>query len=133
MMMIRWHHSKLIEHGTGNKIMIEKKKRSIHDAFCVARNLICNNSTVYGGSAAEVACSLVVDAAADKYLGVEQYAIRTFTEALDFVPMALVENSGLQPIETLSAENIPFYEIDCNDVGTNDMREHNVFETLIGK
>lgn len=23
--------------------------------------------------------------------------------------------------------------IDCNDVGTNDMREQNVFETLIGK
>ena len=30
-------------------------------------------------------------------------------------------------------ENIPFYGIDCNDVGTNDMREQNVFETLIGK
>lgn len=23
--------------------------------------------------------------------------------------------------------------IDCNDVGTNNMREQNVFETLIGK
>ena len=99
-----------------------------------------------------------------------QYAIRAFAEALDSVPMALAENSGLQPIETLSAvksqqlkvcdvviyfsfcvfhsvteqsighlwvydeqENIPFYGIDCNDVGTNDMREQNVFETLIGK
>lgn len=30
-------------------------------------------------------------------------------------------------------ENIPFYGIDCNDVGTSDMREQNVFETLIGK
>ena len=32
-----------------------------------------------------------------------QYAIRAFAEALDSVPMALAENSGLQPIETLSA------------------------------
>lgn len=32
-----------------------------------------------------------------------QYAIRAFADALDSVPMALAENSGLQPIETLSA------------------------------
>lgn len=30
-------------------------------------------------------------------------------------------------------ENNPYYGIDCNDVGTNDMCEQNVFETLIGK
>lgn len=32
-----------------------------------------------------------------------QYAIRAFADALDAVPMALAENSGLQPIETLNA------------------------------
>lgn len=30
-------------------------------------------------------------------------------------------------------ESNPYCGIDCNDVGTNDMREQNVFETLIGK
>lgn len=30
-------------------------------------------------------------------------------------------------------EHNPHLGIDCNDVGTNDMREQNVFETLIGK
>jgi hypothetical protein len=30
-------------------------------------------------------------------------------------------------------EGNPFLGIDCNDVGTNDMRQQNVFETLIGK
>ena len=83
--------------------MIEETKRSIHDALCVARNLIRNNSIVYGGGSAEIACSLAVEAGADQYPGVEQYAIRAFAEALDAVPMALAENSGLQPIETLSA------------------------------
>ncbi|KAG7029227.1 T-complex protein 1 subunit epsilon, partial [Cucurbita argyrosperma subsp. argyrosperma] len=124
----------------GNKMMIEETKRSIHDALCVARNLIRNNSIVYGGGSAEISCSVAVEAAADKYPGVEQYAIRAFADALDSVPMALAENSGLQPIETLSAvksqqikENNPYCGIDCNDIGTNDMREQNVFETLIGK
>ncbi|KAG5236165.1 hypothetical protein OIU77_014902 [Salix suchowensis] len=124
----------------GNKMMVEETKRSIHDALCVARNLIRNNSIVYGGGSSEISCSISVEAAADRYPGVEQYAIRAFADALDSVPMALAENSGLQPIETLSAvksqqikENNPYCGIDCNDAGTNDMREQNVFETLIGK
>ncbi|XP_024023880.1 T-complex protein 1 subunit epsilon [Morus notabilis] len=124
----------------GNKMVIEETKRSIHDALCVARNLIRNNSIVYGGGSAEISCSIAVEAAADRYPGVEQYAIRAFADALDAIPMALAENSGLQPIETLSAvksqqikENNHYCGIDCNDVGTNDMREQNVFETLIGK
>lgn len=30
-------------------------------------------------------------------------------------------------------EDNPHLGIDCNDVGTNDMKEQNVFETLSGK
>ncbi|KAG0594054.1 hypothetical protein M758_UG043800 [Ceratodon purpureus] len=33
---------------------------------------------------------------------------------------------------TLQEQN-PHLSIDCNDVGTNDMQEQNVFETLVGK
>ncbi|CAL9085220.1 unnamed protein product [Musa acuminata var. zebrina] len=33
----------------------------------------------------------------------------------------------------LVQENNPCCGIDCNDVGTNNMKEQNVFETLIGK
>ncbi|KAG6426753.1 hypothetical protein SASPL_110986 [Salvia splendens] len=46
----------------------------------------------------------------------------------------LAENSGLQPIETLSAvksQQIKNYMIFSS--GKNDMREQNVFETFIGK
>jgi T-complex protein 1 subunit epsilon len=124
----------------GNKMVIEETKRSLHDALCVARNLIRNNSIVYGGGSAEISCSVAVEAAADRYPGVEQYAIRSFAQALDHVPLALAENSGLPPIDTLTAvkaqqikENNPFCGIDCNDVGTTNMKEQNVFETLIGK
>jgi hypothetical protein len=54
--------------------------------------------------------------------------------------LALAENSGLPSIESLTAvkarqlaESNPHLGIDCNDTGTNDMRDQNVFETLIGK
>ena len=124
----------------GNSMIIEETKRSLHDAICVARNLIRDNSIVYGGGAAEIACSIAVEAAADKVPGVEQYAMRAFADALDSVPIALAENSGLAPIDSLTyvkarqiQEKNPYLGIDCLEMGTNDMKQQNVFETLIGK
>ena len=124
----------------GQKMVIDEIKRSLHDALCVARNLVRTNSIVYGGGSAEIACSLEVEAASDKVAGVEQYAMRAFADALDQVPMALAENSGLDPMTSLTAvkarqisEGNPHLGVDCKCVGTNDMREQNVFETLIGK
>ena len=73
----------------GNKMVVEEGKRSLHDAMCVARNLIKDNRIVYGGGAAEVACSIAVSEFADQQTGIEQYAIRAFADALDDIPMAL--------------------------------------------
>jgi T-complex protein 1 subunit epsilon len=124
----------------GNKMMVDETKRSLHDALCVARNLIRSQSIVYGGGAAELAASLAVEAAADSCAGVEQYAMRAFAEALQAVPLALAENSGLSPIETVASvraaqvkEGNPVLGVDCKGEGTNDMRAQGVFETLIGK
>jgi T-complex protein 1 subunit epsilon len=46
--------------------IIDEAKRSLHDALCVVRNLVRDNRIVYGGGAAEIACSLAVEEAADK-------------------------------------------------------------------
>ena len=62
----------------GNKMILDEIKRSLHDALCVARNLVRDNSIVYGGGSAEIASSLAVEAAADEVVGVEQYAMRAF-------------------------------------------------------
>jgi chaperonin GroEL (HSP60 family) len=48
-------------------MILEETKRSLHDALCVARNLVRDNSVVYGGGAAEISCSLAVEAAADRF------------------------------------------------------------------
>jgi len=86
----------------GNKMVIEEAKRSLHDGLCVCRNLIKDNRILYGGGAVEISCSLTVAAAADKISTIEQYAVRAFADALDSIPLALAENSGLSAIETLS-------------------------------
>ncbi len=124
----------------GNRMIVDEAKRSLHDAMCVVRNLIKDNRVVYGGGSAEVACSLAVSAFADTISGIEQYAVRAFADALDDIPMALAENAGLQPIVEVSniksrqiEEKNPRLGVDCNQIGDNDMRNHLVYETLIGK
>jgi T-complex protein 1 subunit epsilon len=109
-----------------NKMIIDEAKRSLHDALCVVRNLVRDNRVVYGGGAAEIACSLAVEEAANKSPGLEQYAMRAFSEALDSVPMALAENSGLSPIETLASiksrqlkEKNSRLGVDCMQTGSN--------------
>ncbi|XP_042884719.1 T-complex protein 1 subunit epsilon-like [Penaeus japonicus] len=124
----------------GNKMIIEEAKRSIHDALCVVRNLVRNNKIVYGGGAAEVSCALAVSEEADKISTLEQYAFRAFADALESIPLALAENSGLSPIHTLTeckarqvTEKNPALGIDCNSKGTCDMKEQHVIETLHSK
>jgi len=124
----------------GNKMIIEEAKRSLHDAICVVRNLVRDNRIVYGGGAAEMTCSLHIAKEADKISTLEQYAMRSFADALDNIPMALAENSGLNPIVALSdvksqqvKENNPRLGIDCLKKGTNDMKSQNVIETLLAK
>lgn len=123
-----------------NEMIAAEGIRALHDSICVVRNLIRDNRVVYGGGAAELACSLAVSDAANKQTGIDQYAFRAFSSALDTIPMTLAENSGLDPIETLSslkAKQVNEYSshlgVDCLGRGTNDMKELFVIDPLIGK
>ncbi|KYR01830.1 chaperonin containing TCP1 epsilon subunit [Tieghemostelium lacteum] len=124
----------------GNKMIVEEAKRSIHDALCVTRNLIRDNRIIYGGGSAEISCGLLISSKADEIPTIEQYAVRAFADALENIPLALAENSGLPPIETLSQiksqqikENNPYLGVDCNQKNTNNMKDQQVFDTLPGK
>lgn len=101
-----------------------------------------DNRVVYGGGAAEIACSLAVEDAAVKTPGLEQYAMRAFAEALDAIPMALAENSGLNPIATLAEVKSQQVKsegvrgrlgVDCMQNGSNDMKKAFVIDPLISK
>ncbi|ANB14347.1 Cct5p [Sugiyamaella lignohabitans] len=123
-----------------NQMIIDEAKRALHDALCVVRNLVTDNRVVYGGGAAEIACSVAVAEAADRRTGIDQYAFRAFATALDAIPMALAENSGMSPIESLATvksrqinESNARLGIDCLGTGTNDMRENFVIDPLNGK
>jgi T-complex protein 1 subunit epsilon len=86
----------------GSATICDEAKRCLHDAVCVVRNMIKNSNVVGGGGATELACSIAVQAEADKIEGVEQYAVRAFADALEEIPLALSENSGYNPIDYVS-------------------------------
>lgn len=84
-------------------MIVDETKRSLHDALCVARNLVRDPKIVYGGGAAEISCSLAVEKASNTVVGEEHYAMRAFAEALEAIPLSLAENSGLSPIESVTS------------------------------
>ncbi|CCF58016.1 hypothetical protein KAFR_0D03680 [Kazachstania africana CBS 2517] len=123
-----------------NKMIVDEAQRALHDSLCVVRNLVRDSRVVYGGGAAEIVMSLAVEEEADRQRGIDQYAFRAFAQALDIIPMTLAENSGLDPIETLSTlkskqlkENASVIGVDCLGKGSNDMKELFVVDPFIGK
>ena len=110
------------------------------NAICVTRNLIKDNKIVYGGGSAELACAIAIEEFAATVGGMEQYAYRAFCDALDDIPVALAENSGLPSMEIVSylkkcqrEQGKPWLGVDCMGNGSNDMKEAHVIETLISK
>lgn len=123
-----------------NKMIVDEAIRSLHDSLCVVRNLIKDNKIVYGGGAVETSCSLKIMEEAYKQKGIDQYAFRAFSQALDVIPMSLAENSGYNPIEELTklkaaqvSQKSSRLGIDCLGNNTNDMKDLFVIETYLGK
>merc|ERR1740121_1366435 len=121
-------------------MVVDEAKRCLHDANCCVRNLIRDPRVVPGGGASEVAAALAVQAAADLEQTLEQYSMRGFATALDTIPMALAENSGLSAIGEMAAtkakqqstEN-PWHGVDCMQLGSSDMWEQSVYEACASK
>ncbi|KAF9036184.1 chaperonin Cpn60/TCP-1 family [Panaeolus papilionaceus] len=123
-----------------NKMIVDEAKRALHDAICAVRNIIVDNRVVFGGGSADISCGIAVSEAADQIPSIEQYAMRAFSSALDSIPLALAENSGLSPIETLTEvrsdqikDKNPRLGIDCSGHGQNDMKKQFVYDPLISK
>merc|ERR1719352_1000575 len=123
----------------GNQMVVDEAKRCLHDAMCCVRNLIRDSRVVPRGGASELAASLAVSRAADEVATIEQYAMRAFADALEDVPNALAENSGLSAIahvadaKAAQAEGGPWHGVDCMQSGTTDMWAQEVYESCASK
>ncbi|KAI4291555.1 T-complex protein 1 subunit epsilon [Pancytospora philotis] len=120
--------------------VIEEAKRSVQDALYAVRNILVNQSIVYGGGSAEIATSnFLLQSTADLSPEAE-CAVRAFGAALLEVPMTLAMNSGLEPIgyvertrELQLSSGDAAIGIDCLGTGERSMRKTEVFEALSSK
>lgn len=125
----------------GNQMAVDEAKRCLHDAICCVRNLIRHSRVVPGGGASEIAASIAVTAAADALPTIDQHSMRAFADALEVIPTALAENSGLNSIDAVTevrASQIetsnPWIGVDCNLRGDGgDMAKQGVYEALRSK
>lgn len=124
----------------GSKTIIDEAHRSIHDALCVIRNLVREPRVIVGGGASELSASIFIKQKADENPSVEQYAMRAFGDALEQICVILAENSGLDPIQSLSEarsrqieEKSHVFGVACLEGKVDDMRRLEVFETLASK
>jgi thermosome len=86
----------------GTERIVDEAERSIHDALCVARDVVQEPKIVAGGGAPEMEVDRALKQYAETLPGREQLAVQCFAEAMEAVPLTLGENAGLDPIDILS-------------------------------
>ncbi|RLE50143.1 MAG: thermosome subunit [Candidatus Methanomethylicota archaeon] len=123
----------------GSDRMVDEAERSIHDALCVVRNIIQDARMVPGGGAVEAEVAHRLREWARTLSGREQLAALKFAEAIEEIPAALAENSGLDPVDILvelrsrHARGEKTMGIDVVSGKVSDMIEKKVIEPAVVK
>ena len=86
----------------GSQRVVDEVERSVHDSLMVVRDVMELPSVVAGGGAPETFAATKIRSWAKSLQGREQLAAEKFAEALEAIPLALSENAGMDPIDTLT-------------------------------
>lgn len=85
----------------GTEHIVDEVERGLEDAIKDLAAALELGKIVPGGGASEIEVAKDLRKFADGFRGREQLAITAFADALEIVPRALAENSGLDPIDKL--------------------------------
>jgi len=123
----------------GTQRIVEEAERSLHDALCVVRDVILKPSIVVGAGAPEAEIASKLFDWAQTLSGREQLAVQKYAEAMEVIPLALAENAGMDPIDTLVELRAKHSKGEKN-VGVNalegkvqDATEFSVYEPMVVK
>lgn len=86
----------------GSQRVVDEVERSVHDALMVVKDVILKPQIVAGGGAPETFAATKIRGWAKSLEGREQLAAEKFADALEEIPMALADNAGMDPIDTLT-------------------------------
>ncbi|KPV64908.1 MAG: Thermosome subunit alpha [Candidatus Bathyarchaeota archaeon BA1] len=120
----------------GTERIVDEAERSVHDALCVARDVVQEPKIVAGGGAPELEVARAIKEYAEGLPGKEQLAVQSYAEALEIVPTTLGENAGLDPIDILSElrarheKGETWAGVGVHEGKVKDMKELEVFEPL---
>ena len=115
-------------------------ERAVEDGVHAVQTACKDGRLVYGGGAAEMACSVELDAFADQHPGLEQYAIRAFAKALECVSRTLADNAGWDSLQVVADQRAAHVKgntdmgVDIlNPRGICSMKEAQVYDLLATK
>ena len=86
----------------GSQRVVDEVERSVHDALMVVKDVILKPQIVAGGGAPETYAATKIRGWSKSLEGREQLAAEKFADALEEIPMALADNAGMDPIDTLT-------------------------------
>ncbi len=92
----------ILVHG-GSQHIVDEVERAIKDSLGDITAALKNERVVAGAGATETEVSRNLRKYSEKLSGREQLAVMAFAESMEVIPRTLAENSGLDPIDILTA------------------------------
>ncbi|MEW5841452.1 thermosome subunit beta [Nitrososphaera sp.] len=123
----------------GSQRVVDEADRSVHDALMVSKDVLEKPAIVAGGGAPEAYAAARLREWATGLQGREQLAAEKFAEALEVIPLALAENAGMDPIDTLTelrakqSKGSKWTGVDARNAKVADMSKLDVVEPLAVK
>src|SRR6478736_2246451 len=120
----------------GSQRVVDEAERSIHDALMVTKDVIERPAIVAGGGSPESFTAGKLREWSNSLSGREQLAAEKFAESLEVIPLALAENAGMDPIDTLTelrtkqAKGAKWSGIDARSAKIVDMSKLDIVEPL---
>jgi len=123
----------------GSQRVVDEADRSMHDALMVTKDVLERPEIVAGGGASEAYIANELREWSSGIQGRAQLAVQKFADALDSLPLALAENAGMDPIDTMTelrskqSKGSKWTGVDVRNMVVADMFKQNVVEPVIVK
>ena len=120
----------------GSQRVVDEAERALHDALMVTKDVMEKPFIVAGGGSPESFVAGKLRDWSSTLSGREQLAADKFAESLEVIPLALAENAGMDPIDTLTelrskqAKGSKWSGIDARSGKIVDMSKLDIVEPL---
>src|SRR5947209_10025715 len=123
----------------GSQRVVDEAERSMHDALMVTKDVLETPEVVAGGGATEAYIANELRGWSSNLEGRAQLAVQKFADALDSIQLALAENAGMDPIDTMAElrakqnKGAKWTGVDVRNTRVTDMYKQDVLEPLVVK